>query len=132
MAAAELTELKSWRANTTGISPRVVDAPTPCNQSANAIRRAWGVGGDTKVILVVGRMLRRKGHHVVVKAVHRLKERGLKDFVCVFAGEDQGRTHYTGELWNLVSQTGTADCSVYGACPCSPPRRKLSAQLWQS
>ena len=54
-------------------------------------------------------MLRRKGHHVAVKAVHRLKERGLKDFVCVFAGEDQGRTHYTGELWDLVSATGTAD-----------------------
>ena len=75
----------------------------------DVIRRAWGVTPDTKVILVVGRMLRRKGHHVVVKAVHRLKERGLKDFVCVFAGEDQGRTRYTGELWDLISATGTAD-----------------------
>jgi glycosyltransferase involved in cell wall biosynthesis len=75
----------------------------------DAIRRAWGVTPDTKVILVVGRMLRRKGHHVAVKAVHRLKQRGLKDFVCVFAGEDQGRTRYTGELWDLISATGTAD-----------------------
>ena len=74
-----------------------------------AIRRAWGVTSDTKVILVVGRMLRRKGHHVVVKAVHRLKARGLRDFVCVFAGEDQGRTRYTGELWDLISATDTAD-----------------------
>src|SRR5258708_9076767 len=75
----------------------------------DAIRRAWGVSPGTRVILVVGRMLRRKGHHVVVKAVHRLKERGLKDFVCVFAGEDQGRSRYTGELWDLVSATGTND-----------------------
>ena len=75
----------------------------------DAIRRTWGVTPDTKVILVVGRMLRRKGHHVAVKAVHRLKERGLKDFVCVFAGEDQGHTHYTGELWDLVSATATTD-----------------------
>jgi glycosyltransferase involved in cell wall biosynthesis len=75
----------------------------------DAIRRAWGVTPDTKVILVVGRVLRRKGHDVVVKAVHRLKERGLKDFVCVFAGEDQGRTHYTGELWDLIGATGTSD-----------------------
>jgi glycosyltransferase involved in cell wall biosynthesis len=74
-----------------------------------AIRRSWGVKPETKVILVVGRMLRRKGHHVAVKAVHRLKQSGLKDFVCVFAGEDQGRTHYTGELWDLISATGTAD-----------------------
>lgn len=75
----------------------------------DAVRRIWGVTPDTRVILVVGRMLRRKGHHVAVKAVHRLKERGLKDFVCVFAGEDQGRTRYTGELWDLISATGTAD-----------------------
>ena len=75
----------------------------------DTIRRSWGVSPDTKVILVVGRMLRRKGHHVAVKAVHRLKERGLKDFVCVFVGEDQGRTQYTGELWDLISTTGTND-----------------------
>lgn len=75
----------------------------------DTIRRSWGVAPDTKVILVVGRMLRRKGHHVAVKAVHWLKERGLKDFVCVFAGEDQGRTRYTGEVWDLVSATGVTD-----------------------
>ena len=73
------------------------------------MRRAWGVTPDTKVILVVGRMLRRKGHHVVVEAVRRLKEMGLKDFLCVFVGEDQGKTRYTGELWDLVLATGTAD-----------------------
>ena len=73
------------------------------------IRRAWGIAPDTKVILVVGRMLRRKGHHVAVKAVQRLKERGLKDFVCVFVGEDQGRTRYTGELWDLISSSGVSD-----------------------
>jgi glycosyltransferase involved in cell wall biosynthesis len=74
-----------------------------------AVRRAWGVKHDTKVILIVGRILRRKGHHVVVKAVKRLKEMGLKDFLCVFVGEDRGRTHYTGELWDLVLTTGTMD-----------------------
>jgi len=74
-----------------------------------AVREAWGVGKDTKVILVVGRMVRRKGHHVVVQAVRRLKEIGLKDFLCVFAGEDQGRTRYTGEIWDLVLATDTTD-----------------------
>jgi glycosyltransferase involved in cell wall biosynthesis len=96
------------------IVPASIDAdrfnPVAVSQMRrDAVRRAWGVSGDTKVILVVGRMLRRKGHHVAVRAIHRLKERGLKDFVCVFAGEDQGRTHYTGELWDLISATGTAD-----------------------
>src|SRR5262249_5250780 len=101
-------------AEKTAVVPASVDLarfdPTAVSAArVETIRRSWGVRPDTKVILVVGRMLRRKGHHVAVKAVHRLKARGLKDFVCVFAGEDQGRTHYTGELWDLISATDTAD-----------------------
>jgi len=75
----------------------------------DVIRSAWGIKRDTKVILITGRILRRKGHQVVVKAVKRLKEMGLKDFLCVFVGEDRGRTRYTGELWDLVLTTGTMD-----------------------
>lgn len=74
-----------------------------------AMRTMWGVKPETKVILVTGRILRRKGHDVVVKAVRRLKDMGLKDFLFVFVGEDRGRTHYTGELWDLVLATGTMD-----------------------
>ena len=73
------------------------------------MRRVWGISRDTKVILITGRILRRKGHHVVVRAIQRLKKMGLKDFLCVFVGEDHGRTHYTGELWDLVLATGTMD-----------------------
>jgi glycosyltransferase involved in cell wall biosynthesis len=75
----------------------------------DAVRSAWGVQPDTKVVVAVGRMLRRKGHHVVVEAVRRLKEMGLKDFMCVFVGEDQGKSRYSGELWDLVLATGTTD-----------------------
>ena len=56
----------------------------------------------------VGRMLRRKGHHVVVRAMRRLKAMGVKDFVCVFAAEDQG-TRYAGELWDQVLASEIAD-----------------------
>jgi glycosyltransferase involved in cell wall biosynthesis len=75
----------------------------------DAVRTMWGVKPETKVILVSGRILRRKGHHVVVKAVRRLKDMGLKDFLFVFVGEDRGGTHYTGELWDQVLATGTMD-----------------------
>jgi len=85
--------------------PDCVSAPR-----VEAIRKAWGVASDTKVILVTGRILRRKGHHVVVRAMQRLRERGFSNFLCVFVGEDRGATHYTGELWDLVLATGTTDC----------------------
>jgi glycosyltransferase involved in cell wall biosynthesis len=78
-------------------------------ERVEAKRAAWGVRPETKVILITGRILRRKGHHVVVKAARRLKDMGLKDFLCVFVGEDRGHTRYTGELWDLVLSTGTMD-----------------------
>jgi glycosyltransferase involved in cell wall biosynthesis len=74
-----------------------------------AVRQAWGVNDDTKIILIAGRILRRKGHHVAVRAMQRLKDFGLTNFLCVFVGEDRGHTNYTGELWDLVLETGTMD-----------------------
>jgi len=93
----------------TGIALDQFDPAGVAPERVEALRRAWGVRRDTKVILITGRIVRRKGHHVVVKAVRRLKDMGLKDFLCVFVGEDRGRTHYTGELWDLVLSTGTMD-----------------------
>jgi glycosyltransferase involved in cell wall biosynthesis len=75
----------------------------------DAIRSVLGAAPDTRVILVVGRMLRRKGHHVVVDAVRRLKDMGLRDFLFVFVGEDQGRSRYSGELWDHILASGTAE-----------------------
>jgi glycosyltransferase involved in cell wall biosynthesis len=72
-------------------------------ERADAMRRTFGVTAQDKVIFVVGRMLRRKGHHVAVRAARRLREMGLKDFVFVFAGEDEGRSRYTGDLWDEVN-----------------------------
>jgi glycosyltransferase involved in cell wall biosynthesis len=44
-----------------------------------------------------------------VRAARRLKDMGMKDFLCVFVGEDHGHTRYTGELWDLVLATDTID-----------------------
>ena len=85
------------------------DPSAVTRERIEAQRAAWGVQPETKVILITGRILRRKGHHVVVKAAKRLKEMGLKDFLVVFVGEDRGHTRYTGELWDLVLSTGTVD-----------------------
>lgn len=96
------------------VIPASVDVErfNPANVSAeriDAVRRAWGVASDTKVILVLGRMLRRKGHHVMVNAAQRLQAMGLKNFICVLSREDEGMTHYSGELWDLVLATQTAE-----------------------
>ena len=101
------------RTRITVIPPAVdFDAFDPGALTAERIekmRAAWGVPAGAEVVLVAGRMLRRKGHHVVVRAAERLKTMGRQDVLFVFAGEDQGRSRYTGELWDLVLSTGTAD-----------------------
>lgn len=81
------------------------DLFNPANVSIeriDAMRRIMGVTAGDKVILVVGRMLRRKGHHVAVRAARRLKDMGMKDFVFAFVGEDEGHSRYTGDLWDEV------------------------------
>jgi len=84
------------------------DPATVSRERVASVRRAWGIADSDRVILVVGRMLRRKGHHVVLAAARRLKAMGLKDFVFVFAAEDQG-TRYAAELWDQVLASGTND-----------------------
>lgn len=74
-----------------------------------SLRHAWGVPAACRVVLAPGRMIRRKGHHLIVAAAARLKAAGVKDFMIVFTGEDHGRTSYTGELWDLIAATGTND-----------------------
>lgn len=84
------------------------DPAVVSRERVEAVRNAWGVTRGDKVILVAGRMLRRKGHHIAVQAMQRLKAMGLKDMVCVFAAEDQG-TRYAAELWDQVMAADITD-----------------------
>jgi glycosyltransferase involved in cell wall biosynthesis len=92
-----------------GVDIERFDPASVTPERIEAVQRAWGVDPGLKVILVAGRVLRRKGHDVVVRAVRRLTEMGCKNFRCVFVGEDAGRTRYAGELWDLVHATGNTD-----------------------
>lgn len=85
------------------------DPQTVSTERVEKMRHAWGVAKECRVILAPGRMVRRKGHHLIVQAAQRLKANGVKNFMIVFTGEDQGRTSYTGDLWNVIAATGTND-----------------------
>ena len=87
----------------------VFDPALVTPQRVSAVRSTWDIGADTRAIVVIGPILRRKGHHVAVRAAGRLKEMGLRNFSFVFIGEDPGRSSYAGELWDLVLATQTSD-----------------------
>jgi glycosyltransferase involved in cell wall biosynthesis len=102
----------------------------PASVSADRIaaaRAAWGAGPDTRVITVVGPILRRMGHHVVVRAASRLKEMGLRDFAFVLTGEDTGHSSYSGELWDLVMATKTTDVFRVAGPPADGPAAYMAA-----
>lgn len=137
-ASDQIAELIGERHRTAwpriAVVPPAIDADRfdPASVAAErieAVRRDWGVKPGTRVILVVGRMLRRKGHHVVIRAVNRLKERGLKDFVCVFVGEDVGRSSYVGQLWDLVVATEAADIVRFPTRPKDLPAAYAAATV---
>lgn len=103
------TQWSNIRVIPPGIDMQMFDPKSVSAERVAAVRRAWGADTSTRVILVAGRMLRRKGHHVVVEAMRNLKARGLKDFLCVFAGSDTQPTRYAAELWDQVAATDTSD-----------------------
>jgi glycosyltransferase involved in cell wall biosynthesis len=87
----------------------VFDAALVTPQRVSAVRSSWDIGADIRAVVVIGPILRRKGHHVVVRAAGRLKDMGLRNFSFVFVGEDPGRSSYAEELWDLVLTTQTSD-----------------------
>lgn len=114
------------------VVPPRVDAETfdPARVTSaqiDAVRAAWGVGPETRIILVVGRILQRKGHHVIVHAARRLKDMGLRDFLFVLIGEDDGRSRYSGKLWDLVLATETSDVIRLAGPPADAPAAYCAA-----
>lgn len=66
----------------------------------------WGVAPKDRVILLPGRLSRPKAPHLLVEAAARLREAGLKDFICIFAGEHPERSGYAGDVWDRMHQLG--------------------------
>lgn len=87
-----------------------------------ALRAAWGIEPtDRRVkLLLAGRLTRIKGHLLIIEAAMRLKARG-KDFLIIFAGDDQGRTDYRQEVEAAIVQAGlTQQIRLVGHCDDMP------------
>ncbi|HEY0646430.1 glycosyltransferase family 4 protein [Phenylobacterium sp.] len=89
----------------------------------DALRAAWGIAdGDHRTrILLAGRLTRIKGHLTIVNAARRLAAHGRRDFLILFAGDDQGRTGYAAELQAAIDASGLADSiKIVGHCDDMP------------
>lgn len=89
----------------------------------DALREAWGLAeGDPRTrILLAGRLTRIKGHLTIVEAARRLAAEGRRDFVILFAGDDQGRTGYADELQRAIDDAGLQEAvRIVGHCDDMP------------
>ena len=88
----------------------------------DALRKAWCLPSDGRtIILLAGRLTRIKGHLTVVEAARRLTAAGRRDFLILFAGDDQGRTGYAAEVHAAILAGGLDDCiQIVGHCDDMP------------
>lgn len=89
----------------------------------DALKAAWGIAdGDHRTrILLAGRLTRIKGHLTIVNAARRLAAHGRRDFLILFAGDDQGRTGYAAELQAAIDASGLGDSiRIVGHCDDMP------------
>ncbi len=87
-----------------GVDLQIFNPSAVTKNRLQVLKEAWDVHPHHKVILVPGRLTRWKGQLVVLRALQKLSQK-QSDFLCVFIGSDQGRTAYTQELKNFVTES---------------------------
>lgn len=63
--------------------------------------KEYNIPEDKPVLLLVGRITRWKGQHLLIEALSKLK---TQDYYCIIAGDEQGRISYLNSLHSLVNK----------------------------
>lgn len=61
----------------------------------------YNIPDDRPVIVLIGRITRWKGQHLLVKALSKMKN---QNYYCIIAGDEQGRINYVNEIKNLAKK----------------------------
>jgi len=72
-----------------------------------ALRAAWGIGDDERVVLNAARLTGWKGQRVLIDAAAKLaRQSSLDNWVVILAGDAQGRDAYDAELRARIESSG--------------------------
>jgi glycosyltransferase involved in cell wall biosynthesis len=108
------------------VIPRSVDTVrfSPAAVSADrvaAMRRAWGVLPQMRVVLITGRIAPWNGQIGMIEAARLLVGGGDRNITFVFVGEDRGQARYARSLRRRASLHGIDTlCRLVGPCPDMP------------
>ncbi len=90
-----------------GIDRRKFDPVRVTPDRIEALRKAWGVKSNERVILQAARLAGWKGHRTVIEAIAQLaQQNALSDAVVVMAGDPQGRDGYREDLLARIKAHG--------------------------
>ena len=84
------------------------DAVTP--EAAATYRASLGFDADAPLVVMVGRLTRWKGQHLLLKAAAKSRHERLG---VLFVGSDQGRVEYSNELRALAARLPSAKKVVF-------------------
>ncbi len=90
-----------------GVDLERFDPAIVSEKRINALRKAWGAGTDTKIVLQAARLTGWKGQHDVIEAAAQLfRSDSSRNAVFVLAGDAQGRASYVAGLERQIAQHG--------------------------
>jgi glycosyltransferase involved in cell wall biosynthesis len=78
-------------------------------ERVEALRKAWGISPDERIVLLAARLTAWKGQKVLIEAAAKLRQHGFDDVSFVLAGDHQGRDAYVRELDKLVAERKLKD-----------------------
>jgi glycosyltransferase involved in cell wall biosynthesis len=108
------------------VVPRAIDISTfnPSTVSTEriaALRRAWGLVPEQRVVLVPGRIAPWNGQMTMVEGASLLVRNGDRNIAFVFAGDDRAQPRYARNLRNQVRVQGIETfCRFVGQCSDMP------------
>jgi glycosyltransferase involved in cell wall biosynthesis len=87
----------------------------------NALRQAWGIGREKRIVLNLARLTGWKGQRVLIEAAALPPLAGREDIVFVLAGDAQGRDNYKADLQRLIETRGLSGrIKIVGHCDDAP------------
>ena len=111
------------------VIPRGVDVAQFDPQAVSEDRRRlwaerWRLSPGTRVVMLPGRVVRRKGHTLLMRAIERLRRR---NFVCLMVGEVDGSSGYAREVEGLIGALGLREVvRMVGPCNDMPAALTLA------
>jgi glycosyltransferase involved in cell wall biosynthesis len=115
-----------------GVDLRGFDPNAVSQARVDALRQAWGVGADTRILLVPGRVTAWKGQEIVIEALGALKRDGkAENLAAILIGDIQSKSLKT-TLDARIRALGLDDIvRVAGHCADMPAAYKTASLVLQ-